>query len=156
MKIPSIFTKRRNPVSLLEQMEREKALIEKNRQDAVISVKSKEQQFREDRNLALSKKDTLRYVYDTAVLYVIRNIDVLSGKYNSFEIADLVPDKPAVLIDEVELLRLKSVCSNPDCNGYDIGVDPDLPLKNYSINDVIGCGLSLLSPEPLPYSDFLK
>ena len=136
--------------------QKQKELSDSLRANAISAIKEKADAYKKDRELTLSKEDSLRFIYDTAVLYVIRNIDIISTRLTYEELLSLVSETPEYDIDRNVLLRLNKLCSNIECNGFETDIDPSLNLTNYSIRDLIGCGLNLLSPSPLPYSDILK
>lgn len=126
------------------------------RANAISAIKEKADAYKKDRDLALSKEDSLRFIYDTAVLYVIRNIDIISTGFTYEELLSLISETPEQDINRNVLSRLNTLCSNTECNGFETDIDPNLNLANYSIRDLIGCGLNLLSPDPLPFSNILK
>lgn len=136
--------------------QKQKELSYSLRANAISAIKEKADAYKKDRELALSKEDSLRFIYDTAVLYVIRNIDIISTGLTYEELLSLIPETPEQDINSNVLSRLNTLCPNTECNGFETDIDSNLDLSNYSIRDLIGCGLNLLSPSPLPYSDILK
>lgn len=158
-KSPKQLTNAERLATLLEEIstqQKQKELSDLFRANAISSIKEKADAYNKDRDSALDKEDSLRFIYDTAVLYVIRNIDIISTGLTYEELLSLIPETPEQDINSNVLSRLNTLCSNTECNGFESDIDSNLDLSNYSIRDLIGCGLNLLSPSPLPYSDILK
>lgn len=150
-------------LSLADKLKDKKGMEEKEPQnrehrikERVSAIKTQASSIRTVQGIAYEKKDSLSYAYATGLLFLINNCDISTDEVILTDIEDLVVLKPVEKIDEDVLHRIKKVCYKLNHDVFDIDASSELIEKNFSIGDLLGLGVWMLSEETKQSADFLN
>lgn len=143
-------------VASMKERERAEEEAARLRQEAVVDVKSRAGMFCRMVDKAYNDKDTIRYVYGVAALFIINHLELGIKEMATDDIRSVLPESVPVKIGLGEMEYLNRICLCFGGNAHiDLVLHEDVNISNYSLHDLVGCAIrSMKKPTEVVFDLF--